>query len=181
MVDTPGWPAEVTLEESLKQTKREIQFSTSLCLPGPHCFLVAIQANATFTDAHRNAIQQHLELLSERVWSHTIVLFTCGDRLRKKTIEQYIKCSGQPLQWLIEKCGDRYHVINNKENDVSQVTELLDKIKAMVAFNGSSHYEVDSKRLQEITKQRKEEEKRAGERQVRVYKQHCTLKYVIGK
>lgn len=59
--------------------------------------------------------------------------------------------------------------------------ELLDKIKAMVALNGGSHYEVDSKRLQKITEWREQQEKRAGKRHIRVYKQHFTLKYVTGE
>lgn len=105
VVDTPGWPAEVTLVESLKQTHREIQFSVSLCLPGPHCFLLTIQANLTFTDTQRNAVQQHLELLRECVWSHTIVLFTCRHHLSKTTISSTSSIQDNPSSRSLRNVG----------------------------------------------------------------------------
>ena len=52
------------------------------------------------------------------------------------TIEQHIESEGESLHWLIEKCGHRYHVLNNKnKGDDSQVTELLQKIEGMVVRN----------------------------------------------
>ena len=182
MVDTPGWPAEITLEDSLEQTKREIQFSASLCRPGPHCFLLAIPAHVPFTDTHRNAVQQHLELLGASVWSHTMVLFTCGDCLWGTAMEQYIESYRPALWWILERCGNRCHILNNtKKDDGCQVTELLENIKDMVALNNGRHYEMDRARLQDIEERREEVEKRAGVRQIRGYKQQFTLKYVIGE
>ncbi|MBN3319571.1 GIMA4 GTPase, partial [Atractosteus spatula] len=124
-----------------QQIRQEI---VSLCLPGPHTLLLVINLNP-YRD-WRSA-EEHLELLSERVWRHTIVLFTWGDRLRDTTIEQLIEREGKELQWLVEKCGNRYHVLNNKDRGGTQVTELLEKIEDMVRGNYGQYFTTDIEQL----------------------------------
>ncbi|XP_069055035.1 GTPase IMAP family member 4-like [Lepisosteus oculatus] len=98
---------------------------------GPHALLLVIPL-ITLREKQRRVEKEHLELLSERVWRHTILLLTWGDELTDTTIEQLIERGGQELQWLLEKCGNRYHVLNNKNRgDRTQVTELLEKIEDM--------------------------------------------------
>ncbi|XP_066563516.1 GTPase IMAP family member 2-like [Amia ocellicauda] len=107
-------------------------------------------------ERERRSAQEHLELLSERVWRHTIVLFTWGERLGDTTIEQHIE-RDKGLQWLVEKCGNRYHVLNyrNRGNG-TQVTELLDKIEEMVAENRGDVF-VSEESLQDRRERRLEE------------------------
>uniref|UniRef100_A0A673MK88 AIG1-type G domain-containing protein n=1 Tax=Sinocyclocheilus rhinocerous TaxID=307959 RepID=A0A673MK88_9TELE len=96
-----------------------------------------------FKETERKAVQGHLDLLGERVWSHTIVLFTHGDSLLDTSIEQHIESEGQDLQWLLDKCGNRYHVLNNQNrSDHTQIKELLEKIEETVAQNNSCHFEI---------------------------------------
>ncbi|XP_069055167.1 uncharacterized protein [Lepisosteus oculatus] len=158
VVDTPDWNLSPSLyldcseEESLTITlewiKKVTESSLSLCPPGPHALLLVINLHL-FTDWR--SVKIHLELLSERVWRHTIVLFTWGDRLRDTTIEQHIEGGGEELQCLVEKCGNRYHVLNNKNRgDHTQVTELLEKIEHMVAGKSDCCYEIEEKDLQEM-------------------------------
>ncbi|KAJ8361905.1 hypothetical protein AAFF_G00412450, partial [Aldrovandia affinis] len=99
---------------------------------------------SSFTESDSRSVEEHLELLSERVWRHTIVLFTWGDWLGDTTIEQHIETEGKALQWLVEKCGNRYHVLNNENRgDGTQVTELLEKIEETVARNKSVHFTIE--------------------------------------
>ncbi|XP_066575620.1 GTPase IMAP family member 8-like [Amia ocellicauda] len=175
VVHTPGWWSD-SVQESPERLKQEIVRSVSLCPPGPHALLLA-SWRYSFIERERRTAQEHLELLSERVWRHTIVLFTGGDKLRDTTIEQRIERGGEELQRLVEKCGNRYHVLNNRDrSDGTQVTELLDKIEEMVAGHGGWHITTETyqemeerirKRKEEEKKQRDEEREKKREREIR--------------
>ncbi|KAJ8362342.1 hypothetical protein AAFF_G00379650, partial [Aldrovandia affinis] len=144
VVDTPGW-LYLSVQNTRELDKQEIVRSVSLCPPGPYALFLVINVSSSFTESHRRSVEEHLELLSERVWRHTIVLFTRGDWLGDTTIEQHIETEGKALQWLVEKCGNRYHVLNNKNRgDGTQITELLEKIEEMVARNRSGHFTIEA-------------------------------------
>lgn len=57
-----------------------------------------------------------------------------GDCFRKVTPEEHIESWSAP-RWLVEKCGNRYHVMEN-ENPVNsqQVAEQLEKIEMVVGY-----------------------------------------------
>ncbi|XP_041960823.1 uncharacterized protein LOC121719376 [Alosa sapidissima] len=180
IVKAPGWWKNVNLINTPELTKQEIVLSVSLCPPGPHILLLLVQlAQSIAQDDIRN-IQEHVEILSDRVWCHTMVLFTCGDWLGNTTIEQYIE-SEEHLRYLVEKCGNRYHVLNNQNRDDKQVTQLLEKIEEMVAGNGGRHFEVDKTLLQEVENKRRRLTTRAEDRETRAYKQEVMFKYVMGE
>ncbi|KAL0155952.1 hypothetical protein M9458_050230, partial [Cirrhinus mrigala] len=151
VIDAPGWWRNKSVKKSPKKLKQEILLSVSLCPPGPHAVLLIIDVDDRFKEDERKAFQGHLNLLGKRVWSHTIVLFTRGDYLLDTSIEQHIESEGQDLQWLLDKCGNRYHVLNNKNrSDDTQIKELLEKIEQTVAQNNGCHFEVDRTILQKV-------------------------------
>ncbi|XP_062399827.1 GTPase IMAP family member 8-like [Sardina pilchardus] len=176
VVEAPGWWRSYTVERTPERDKQEIVLSVSLCPPGPHALLLVINVSKSFTETHRRAVQEHMELLGERVWSHTIVLFTKGVWLGSTSIEQHIESGGEALQWVVEKCGNRYHVVDNMKSDEGQVTELLEKIEEMVAGNMGHTFHF-SKNLQE---KKKAEERRAEVRKMKVHKQRQTLRSSAG-
>ncbi|XP_076123319.1 GTPase IMAP family member 8-like [Alosa pseudoharengus] len=175
VVEAPGWWKNENLKKSCELTKQEIVLSVSLCPPGPNILLLIVKiAEASTQDYIRN-IQEHLDFLSDRVWSHTMVLFTHGDWLGDTTIEQYIE-SEEHIRYLVEKCGNRYHVLNNEDkSDITQITELMEKMEEIIAGNRGRHYEVDRKRLEEVKEKREKEEERATERLMKVEKQRQHL------
>lgn len=144
VIEAPGWWRNKPVEESPELLKQEILLSVSLCPPGPHAVLLIIRVDYTFTENNRKVLQGFVDLLGERVWSHTIVLFTHGDSLLDTSIEQHIESEGQDLQWLLDKCGNRYHVLSNQDrSDDTQIKELLKKIEQTVAQNNGCHFETD--------------------------------------
>uniref|UniRef100_A0A3P9BY54 GTPase IMAP family member 8 n=1 Tax=Maylandia zebra TaxID=106582 RepID=A0A3P9BY54_9CICH len=109
VVDSPGWPADTTAPVWLKE---EVLRSVSMCAPGPHVFLLVVPISKAFTEEDHKALVELLMPFGERVWRHCMVLFTWGDWLNDRLIEEHIAGEGKSLQWLVEKCGYRYHVLN---------------------------------------------------------------------
>nr|XP_017210941.2 GTPase IMAP family member 8 [Danio rerio] len=177
VVDTPGWWMNFFMEDSSAFDKEELAKSVYLCPPGPHAFLLVVRLDRSFTETYRRAIEEHVELISKNIWSHSMVLFSFGDWLGETTIENYIESEGKPLQWLVEKCGNRYHVLNNKcLGNVFQITELLEKIEEMIVGNAVSHFETDERLFEVIKRKRRVEEERANVRQVDVRRRRENLR-----
>uniref|UniRef100_A0A8C7H8E8 Si:dkey-23k10.5 n=1 Tax=Oncorhynchus kisutch TaxID=8019 RepID=A0A8C7H8E8_ONCKI len=182
VIDTPGWWKNLPVERTPELVKQEILLSVSLCPPGPHTFLLVISVGFLYTEEDRRAVEEHLTLLCETVWSHTIVLFTRGDCLGDTTIEQHIESEGEALKWLVDKCGNRYHILNNENRgDVTQVTELLEKIEEMVAGNRGGHFEIKRELLEKIEVWRRKKEDKAKELCMRVKKQREIHRTFIGE
>ncbi|KAJ8366324.1 hypothetical protein AAFF_G00361360 [Aldrovandia affinis] len=136
VVDTPGL---FNTELSGKKLREEMMTSLLLCDPGPHAFLLVVQLGR-FTEQEKRVMEALQELFSTRVDQYTLVLFSYGDRLENITIEEFIS-KDTNLQQLLKKCGNRYHVFNNKDmENHSQVPELLQKIDEMVEENGGPCY-----------------------------------------
>ncbi|XP_071062517.1 GTPase IMAP family member 4-like [Pseudochaenichthys georgianus] len=104
---------------------------------------------------------------------YSMVLFTHGDQLKGKPIEEFLKES-EELQEHVARCNSQYHVFNNEEKDRSQVRELLEKIRNITEKNGGSHYTTEmfqeAERAIEEEKQRilkvREEEMRKQEEEM---------------
>ncbi|KAJ8373696.1 hypothetical protein SKAU_G00042760 [Synaphobranchus kaupii] len=142
VVDTPGL---CNTELSGEKLREEMQRAVTLCEPKPHAVLLVIQLGR-FTEQEKRVMETLRELFSKRVNEYTMVLFTYGDRLRNKTIEEFIR-SDTNLQQLLRKCVDRYHVFNNEVmTNCSQVSELLQKIDKMVATEATEEGETQPKR-----------------------------------
>ncbi len=114
--------------------RRETKRSMSLCPPGPHAVLLVVRSCTSVTAEYHRQIEEHLELLGKAVWDHTLVLFTRGDELGSVPIEQRIGNGGKAFQTLLERCGNRFHVLENKRraDDGSQVKELMRKMDQLV-------------------------------------------------
>src|SRR4029434_7956830 len=182
VVEAPGWWRNYQLEETPELTKEEIELSVSLCPPGPHALLLVIPVDNSFVETCKRSLEEHLELLSERVWSHTIVLFTWGDWLGDTPIEQHIESEGESLQWLVEKCGNRYHVLNNqKREDHLQVAQLMEKIEETVTGNRECHYEMERERREILEDKRKKNEERVKERMMKVKTERESLRSLMGE
>uniref|UniRef100_A0A3B3C7L8 AIG1-type G domain-containing protein n=1 Tax=Oryzias melastigma TaxID=30732 RepID=A0A3B3C7L8_ORYME len=141
VVDSPGWFYIHTLQDTREMDKLEIENSLYMCPPGPHAVLLVIELITAVNATYQRSVQDHMSLFGDDVWKHTIILFTRPDWLEVKTVEERIE-SDEGLQWLVNKCENRYHVLNNLEpNNREQVKVLLEKIEEMRAENDDPYYE----------------------------------------
>lgn len=180
VVDTPGWEWYYPLNSTPNWVRRETLRSVTLCPPGPHVVLLVVRSCASITEDYVCEIEEHLELLGRAVWDHTMLLFTRGDELGLTSMEQRISTSGPALQRLLQKCGSRYHVMNNHyRGDATQVKELMRKLEDMAAggcFLQMAHtlltgLEADGKR--------RARERRKKQRQMEEHMQRATIKAAL--
>ncbi|XP_073704263.1 GTPase IMAP family member 9-like [Garra rufa] len=136
LIDTPGWWPYASVKETPKPVRQEIKSSVTMCTSGPHAVLLVLQSGVAFSKAYGRSVKEHMELLGRNVWKYCIVVFTRGDWMGTPTIEEHIESEGEALQRLINKCGNRYHILNNMEqDDGKQVRELIEKVEMMAKGN----------------------------------------------
>ncbi|KAM8824824.1 GTPase IMAP family member 7-like [Synchiropus picturatus] len=137
VIDTPGL---FETDRKKDEIMREILKSQKLSEPGPHIFVFVVPlGRMTQEDKDTNALIE--QNFGPRVWHYTIVLFTHGDRLEGKTINDVITESDENLRAFIRQCSGGFLVFNNKEpEDQKQVTKFLEKTQTLVALNGGGHY-----------------------------------------
>ncbi|KTG05055.1 hypothetical protein cypCar_00017078 [Cyprinus carpio] len=155
VIDTPGL---FDTELSNEKIQREISNCIPMILPGPHVFIIVLNLGQRFTQEEEKSVEIIQETFGENSLKYTMVLFTRGDDLNDKTIEQYLGKTVSALKQLIDVCENRYHVFNNKETgDRTQVTDLLQKIDDMVKENGGSYY--SCKMFREMERELQEQQK----------------------
>ncbi len=137
VVDTPGFfDTQMKPEELAEEIARSVYISS----PGPHALLIVFPVNMRFTE-HEQKIPQIIEMMfGQEVLKYSFILFTHGDQLEGESVEKLIEQNCR-LRDLVQKCGGRYHVFNNKDlNNREQVNDLLQKIDSMIEQNGGGHY-----------------------------------------
>ncbi|XP_070706550.1 GTPase IMAP family member 7-like [Pempheris klunzingeri] len=137
VVDTPGI---LDTSKSADSIKKEIAKCIQVSSPGPHAFLLVIQVGR-FTKEEENCVQALEKIFGPEASKYMIILFTRGDELQGKTIQEYVRTGHPKLREVINRCGNRYHVFNNKtRRNRTQVAELIRRIDEMVAANGGKHF-----------------------------------------
>ncbi|XP_039538388.1 GTPase IMAP family member 8-like isoform X2 [Pimephales promelas] len=138
VIDTPGL---FDTKSSNEEIQREISNCISMILPGPHVFIIVLNLGQRFTEEEEKSVKIIQEMFGEKSLMYTMVLFTRGDDLKNKTIEQWLGKPGSVIRNLVEVCENRYHVFNNNQTgDRTKVSDLLKKIDHMVKENGDSYY-----------------------------------------
>nr|XP_040047579.1 LOW QUALITY PROTEIN: GTPase IMAP family member 8 [Gasterosteus aculeatus aculeatus] len=119
-----------------------------LCPPGPHAHPAGgVDQPSLSLTRERRAAEEQLGALGGGTWRYSMVVFTGVDKLPKGVfIEEHIANTGEPLQWLVERCGSRYHAFDNTRKDTednTQVPELMEKVEEMITDNQGWYFEVN--------------------------------------
>ncbi|XP_067084666.1 GTPase IMAP family member 9-like [Osmerus mordax] len=137
LVDTPDWFCPGL---SLEEMRQDVGLCVRLSAPGPHAFLLVVPVEPSEGE-ERGAMERMEDMFGEGCWGHTVILFTHDDSLREQSMEEFLQTGSQDLQQLVEKCGNRYHVLNMKDRaHGTQVPALLHQVEEMVAGNRESFY-----------------------------------------
>ncbi|XP_035510879.1 GTPase IMAP family member 7-like [Morone saxatilis] len=140
VIDTPGFlHTHLSPEEVLAEVGRCVALSS----PGPHAFLVTLQPGR-FTQEERDALEWIKATFGPGAARFTVLLFTWGDQLQGKRIEDFLEESDE-LSEFVRSCHGGYHVFDNSEQvktaeSPQQVVQLLKKIDKIVADNGGGCY-----------------------------------------
>ncbi|KAG2463826.1 TOM1 protein, partial [Polypterus senegalus] len=129
----------------------ELKKSISLCFPGPHAFLIVLRENK-FEDQDKKAITLIEEIFGNRVFEHSLVLFT-KHTLMSKMSQEDLEETTRDIQQLVDRCEKRQHLLNTEDvNNDSRVVELIKKIEEMIGGNWENCYRDDvlSIRAEEI-------------------------------
>nr|XP_055033115.1 GTPase IMAP family member 9-like [Misgurnus anguillicaudatus] len=153
VVDTPGW-CDTDLSE--KELTEETVKCIDLSYPGPHAFLLVL-AIGRFTKEEKVTVQKLQEIFGEDANKYTMILFTRGDDLEDKSIDEYVSEATADLKALVDQCEGRYHVFNNRDKSHQQVSRLLQKIEDMVRDNNGQYFSNTTYQLLKKHKEREEE------------------------
>ncbi|XP_062304635.1 GTPase IMAP family member 4-like [Osmerus eperlanus] len=137
VVETPGWD-KMSVKRTSSRIKKEIVNSVTLLPPGPHALLLVVPLGEEISDDEKKSVQDHMELLSERVWKHTMLVFVSETEEEDKvTPFEQVKESTRDL---LEKCGGRHNVLCGPTSNRTQVSELLLNIEGMVKDNADDFF-----------------------------------------
>ncbi|XP_020513555.1 GTPase IMAP family member 7-like [Labrus bergylta] len=140
VIDTPGFfNTHLPPQEVLSEVGRCVVLSS----PGPHVFLVTLRPGR-FTSEERDALEWIRATFGPGVTRFTVVLFTWGDHLGGKPIQDFLETSDE-LSEFVSSCRGGHHVFENSQQDKTtersqQVTQLLEKIHRMLESNGGGCY-----------------------------------------
>ncbi|TDH16067.1 hypothetical protein EPR50_G00016000 [Perca flavescens] len=145
VVDTPDW---FSSEQTPDEVRAQISSCVALTSPGPHAFLLCVPLDQPAkTELHALGVLEAV-FGPEAVQRHTVLLFTYADKLKKSgkagndSVEAYIAGQRGDLVKLVEKCGDRFHVMETEGGgrDRRNVARLLEKVEQTVKESGGQCY-----------------------------------------
>ncbi|XP_003964336.2 GTPase IMAP family member 7-like [Takifugu rubripes] len=165
VIDTPGFfHTKLPPEEIMAEVGRCVIMSS----PGPHAFLVTLQPSR-FTQEEKDTLEGIKAMFGPGAAQFFLVLFTQGDHLQGKSIEDFL-AESPGLSEFVNSCHGGYQLFDNYGQDKSterlQVAQLLKKIDKMVADNKGDYYS---------NEMFKEAEKTIKQVQDRILGEHFTI------
>ncbi|XP_062391109.1 uncharacterized protein LOC134078961 [Sardina pilchardus] len=150
IVDTPGFFDTAATNEELNSEIAKCIFDSA---PGPHAFIIVLSVGR-YTKHEEQIINRIKELFAEDTFKYAVVLFTYGNKLKGKNINEYVeeerrasqgsRSKRSTLKDLVDACHGRCHVIDNEcwrdqeegeSSNRTQLAKLFNTIEEMVQEN----------------------------------------------
>ncbi|KAK3525042.1 hypothetical protein QTP86_013481 [Hemibagrus guttatus] len=178
VIDTPGFfHTCMSSEEVCAEVARGM---VDLSAPGPHALLLVVKPGKV-TAEERMTLEWIGTALGSAALKHTILVLTHADQLHDKPAESFLQESKELWEFL-QFCKGRIHTLDNtRHKDRAQVSELVEKIEAVVEKNEGNWYVCERRMLdeKEPKRERGEEDKEKRKRAEREF--WCELVTAMGK
>ncbi|XP_059511746.1 GTPase IMAP family member 8 isoform X2 [Myotis daubentonii] len=137
VIDTPSLFSSTACA---KDKQRNIEHCLKLSAPSLHVLLLVIPIGHCNVE-DKETIEGILEVFGAEARRYIIIIFTWKDDLGKDSMKSYL-LHDRLLGGLVENCGHRYCLFNNKAGEAerdSQVAELLRMVRLLVDENGEPY------------------------------------------
>ncbi|XP_076118849.1 fibronectin-like [Alosa pseudoharengus] len=157
ITDTPGFFDTAATDDELKSELTKCIFDSA---PGPHAFIIVLRVGR-YTGHEEQTIKKIKESFYHDTFKYAVVLFTHGNDLDGKNINEYVgenmnsQATGKKkstLKDLVDTCHGRCHVLDNKywikqdegeSSNRTQLAKLFNTIEKMVQENNGGYYTND--------------------------------------
>lgn len=130
VIDTPD-----ILDNDIKSSvkNKHVEKCKQLCQSGP-CVFILVMHVSRFTDGERDVMKKMEKTFGLRVQEETVILFTRGDDLKRAgmSLEDFLSSCQPDLKKIVEKCGNRCVVFENRTSDSHQARELMQKVERVL-------------------------------------------------
>ncbi|XP_035248879.1 GTPase IMAP family member 9-like isoform X1 [Anguilla anguilla] len=157
VIDTPGFLDDKNPGEALNP---KIVECIRECSARPHTFVMVLKTSKQTAEELR-VMKRFEDCFGEEALKYVVVLFTHGDQLDDRTtIKQFVN-KNERLKTLVQKCGNRFYVIDNKywnnpteghndeRSNAAQIKKLLNTIDQMMKQNRGQDYTKEMLRIVE--------------------------------
>uniref|UniRef100_A0A3Q4MJA4 AIG1-type G domain-containing protein n=1 Tax=Neolamprologus brichardi TaxID=32507 RepID=A0A3Q4MJA4_NEOBR len=130
VIDTPD-----IFDDELKSSDKEkhVKRCKELC-ESEACVYVLVMHVSRFTDGERDILTKLEKAFWNKVSEKTVILFTRGNDLKQTevTFEDFLNSSIPSLKDIIEKCGNRCVVFENRSSSSDQVEKLMNTVSTVL-------------------------------------------------
>jgi predicted GTPase len=131
VIDTPG-----LLDYSRKPEflRKEVLNCMELAKDGLHAVLLVISVKARYSAEEKKSVDQLLESFGRKISDYMIIVFTGGDDLNEigETFDAYLDSCPDELKEILETCGNRRVLFDNKTKDIVKKSEQLKLLLSLV-------------------------------------------------
>ncbi|GER37855.1 P-loop containing nucleoside triphosphatehydrolases superfamily protein [Striga asiatica] len=144
IIDTPGLCG---ISGGDGKIEKEVVKCINMAKDGIDAAVLVLSARFRFSQEEKYAIESLFEMFGGKITDYMILLFTVGDDLaeNEETLDEYLgRDCPEPLKEVLEKCGNRCVLFDNRTKDEckrrKQLEELLVRVDEVMRKNGRKTY-----------------------------------------